>query len=120
MKSGVISSAAICAGLAIGLAISTTAVAASLAGQVGDKRRAMVLPIGARGHCVKIYKEYIAAPGHSAYASTRIGAEVLFCGSTRNANSKAEAEKSALKNCNGAMKRYKMRSIGPCEIVASK
>jgi len=100
--------------------ISTSAFAESLAGKVGEKRRAMALPPGARGHCVQVYKNYIAAPGHSAYASTRIGAEVIFCGSSLNFESKGSAETDALKNCNGAKKKYKMRSIGPCEIVASK
>lgn len=105
---------------AILLALTTPAFAESLAGTVGEKRRAMALPPGARGHCVKVYKDYIAATSHSAYASTRIGAEVIFCGSSLNFESKASAEAGALKQCNGAKKKYKMRSVGPCEIVASK
>lgn len=110
---------AICAGL-VAFMLPTYSVAESLAGKAGVKRRAMVLPIGAQGHCVRVYKDYISATSHSAYASTRIGGEVLFCGSALNFASTAEAEKRALKNCNGAKKKYKMRSIGPCEVVASK
>jgi hypothetical protein len=118
MNAGIKLAITLCAVLSS--SISTSAFAESLAGQVGDKRRAMVLPPGARGHCVKVYKDYIAATDHSAYASTRIGAEVIFCGSSLNFESKASAETGALKNCNGARKKYKMRSVGPCEIVASK
>jgi len=94
--------------------------AQSLSGEVGEKKRAMVLPRGAKGHCVKVFKDYVAAPGHSAYASTRIGAEVVFCGSVRNADTTAEAERDAVKRCNEVTKRYKLRSVGPCEVVASK
>jgi len=112
--------AALCAALMVSFAIPATVEAASLAGQVGEKRRGQVLPPRARGHCVKVYKDYVAATGHSAYASTRIGAEVIFCGSSLNFESKASAEAKALKNCNSAKSKYKMRSIGPCEIVASK
>lgn len=118
MKFGGIAGAAACIGILI--AASLPAYADSLAGDAGVKRRAMVLPRMARGHCVKVYKDYVAAPGHSAYASTRIGSEVTFCGSVRNAHTTAEAERDALKQCNAVRKRYKMRSVGPCEIVASK
>ena len=113
--------ASICAGLILSFALST-AVAASLAGQVGEKRRGQVLPGSATGSC-----GYVAASGHSAYASTRYagpyvrnGAEAIYCGADRNSSSKAAAEQRALANCNAAKKKYKMRSTGPCEVVASK
>lgn len=118
--------AAICAGLVLSFAISTVAVAASLAGQIGDKRRSMVLPSYARGECGAAWKAYVAAPGHSAYASTRIGgyfragAEAIFCGVDRNAPSQKAAEQRAIAGCNSLKKKYKVKTVGPCEIVASK
>ena len=118
--------AAICAGLILSFAISTSAAAASLAGQVGDKRRGQVLPAFSRGSCGEAWKAYVAASGHSAYASTRYGgpfattSEAIFCGMDRNASSQKAAEQRALASCNAAKKKYKMRSTGPCEIVASK
>lgn len=72
------------------------------------------------------WKAYVAAPGHSAYASTRYAGpfarqhEAIFCGIDRNAGSQRVAEQRAIANCNQAKKKYKVRSIGPCEIVASK
>jgi hypothetical protein len=118
--------AAICAGLLLSFALST-AVAASLAGEVGEKRRGQVLPGSMTGSCGAAWKAYVAAAGHSAYASTRYaglyvrnGAEAIYCGADRNSPSKAVAEQRALANCNAAKKKYKMRSTGPCEIVASK
>jgi hypothetical protein len=118
--------ASICASLILSFALST-AVAASLAGQVGEKRRGQVLPGSATGSCGETWKAYVAASGHSAYASTRYagpyvrnGAEAIYCGADRNSSSKAAAEQRALANCNAAKKKYKMRSTGPCEVVASK
>jgi hypothetical protein len=117
---------AICAGLILSFAFSTSAGAASLAGQVGEKRRSQVLPVYSKGTCGAAWKAYVAASGHSAYASTRIGgfmsanAEAFFCGIDRNASSQKAAEQRALASCNAAKKKYKLRSVGPCEIVASK
>ena len=125
MKSGSGVTAAICAGLVLSFT-TTSVIAASLAGQVGDKRRGQVLPAFSRGSCGEAWKSYVAAPGHSAYASTRIGgfysagAEAIFCGMNSNASSQKAAEQRALASCNAAKKKYKLRSVGPCEIVASK
>jgi hypothetical protein len=118
---------AICAGVVLSFAMSMPAMAESLAGQVGEKRRGQVLPAAVRGPCGAAWKAYVAAPGHSAYASTRYagpyvrnGIEAIYCGEHRNSSSKAAAEQRAIANCNAAKKKYKMRSTGQCEIVASK
>ena len=118
---------AICAGFLLSFAISATADAASLAGQVGDKRRGQVLPGSVTGSCGQAWKTYVAASGHSAYASTRYagpyvrnGNEAIYCGFDRNASSQKAAEQRAVASCEAARKKYKMRSIGPCEVVASK
>jgi hypothetical protein len=117
----------ICAGLLLSFSLSTFASAASLAGQVGDKRRGQVLPGSATGSCGAAWKTYVAASGHSAYASTRYagpfvrnGNEAIYCGIDRNASSQKAAEQRAVANCEAARKKYKMRSMGPCEVVASK
>jgi hypothetical protein len=118
--------AAICAAVVLSFVLSATAEAASLAGQVGEKKRGQVLPAYTEGGCSAAWKAYVAASGHSAYASTRIGgfmsanAEAFFCGIDRNASSQKAAEQRALASCNAAKKKYKLRSVGPCEIVASK
>jgi hypothetical protein len=127
MNFGSTFTAAICAGLVLSFVVSTAAVAASLAGQVGDKRRGQILPGSTTGSCGAAWKAYVAASGHSAYASTRFagpyvrnGMEAIYCGLDRNASSQKSAEQRAIANCNAAKKKYKMRSTGPCEIVASK
>jgi hypothetical protein len=119
--------AAVCAALMLSFALPASVEAASLAGQVGEKRRGQVLPGSARGSCGKAWKDYVAASGHSAYASTRYaglyvrnGSEAIFCGMYANASSQKAAEQRALANCNAGKKKYKMRSTGPCEVVASK
>jgi hypothetical protein len=126
MKFGVSFTASICAGLILSFALIASAEAASLAGQVGEKRRGQVLPAYTKGSCGAAWKAYVAASGHSAYASTRYAGpfarqhEAIYCGIDRNASSQKAAEQRALASCNGAKKKYKMRSVGPCEIVASK
>jgi hypothetical protein len=118
--------AALSAGLVLSLAFSTTVEAASLAGQIGEKKRGQVLPAYTEGSCGAAWKAYVAAAGHSAYASTRYAGpfarqhEAIFCGIDRNASSQKTAEQRAITNCNAAKKKYKLRSIGPCEVVASK
>lgn len=119
--------AAVCAALVLSFAVPASVEAASLAGQVGEKRRGQILPGSATGSCGAAWKAYVAASGHSAYASTRYvgpyvrnGSEAIYCGIDRNASSKGAAEQRAIANCNAAKKKYKMRSTGPCEIVASK
>jgi hypothetical protein len=119
--------ATVCAGLLVSFAFSTSATAASLAGQVGEKRRGQVLPGSTTGSCGQAWKTYVAASGHSAYASTRYagpyvrnGNEAIYCGVDRNAPSQKAAEQRAIASCEAARKKYKMRSVGPCEVVASK
>jgi hypothetical protein len=118
--------AAVSAGLFLSFAFSSSVEAASLAGQIGEKKRGQVLPAYTEGSCGEAWKAYVAAPGHSAYASTRYAGpfarqhEAIFCGIDRNAPSQNAAEQRAITNCNAAKKKYKLRSIGPCEVVASK
>lgn len=92
----------------------------SLAGQAGDKR----YPANfgwTTGPCQQVYKDYIAAAGHSAYAQTHRGnTEAFYCGDSRNAPSQAAAEKEALEGCNSVGKKYKMKTTGRCAIYASK
>lgn len=119
---------AACAGLVLSFAValSAPAEAKSLAGQVGEKRRGQVLPANTTGGCGSAWQAYVGASGHSAYASTRyVGTfaryhEAIYCGLDRNASSKKAAEQRAVANCDAAKKKYKLRSIGPCEVVASK
>ncbi len=120
--------AAVCAGLVLSFAValSAPAEAKSLAGQVGEKRRGQVLPANTKGGCGPAWQAYVAASGHSAYASTRnLGPyarhhEAIYCGIDRNASSQKVAEQRAVASCDAAKKKYKLRSIGPCEVVASK
>ena len=53
----------------------------SLAGKVGDQRYAAQFG-DTTGGCKDAYKQYVAAPGHSAYAQTHVSydAEAFFCG----------------------------------------
>jgi hypothetical protein len=96
--------------------------AESLAGKVGTKRYAVQFPPGMQGPCQKLYKDYIAASGHSAYAQTPLSytAEAFFCGRAFNAPSQKEAEKRALADCNSVGTKYKLKVAGGCEIYVSK
>ena len=107
--------AALCAAVMASLAIPATVEAASLAGQVGDKRRGQVLPAYTRGSCGAAWSRPATRP-----ISVARQHEAIFCGIDRNASSQKAAEQRAIARCNGAKSKYKMRSIGPCEIVASK
>lgn len=95
--------------------------AQSLAGQEGDKRYPVQFG-NVRGNCPQIYKAYVAARGHSAYAQTPKvrGVAGFFCGYSVNARSQAEAERRALISCRDTGKRYKYRTISNCQIYASK
>lgn len=97
-------------------------MAESLAGKVGDKRYPVNIPWGSVGSCQKAYDEYIAAPGHSAYATTVMDrtAEYFICGAWLNAPSKKKAEDLALKSCKKSVARYKVQIAGACSIAASK
>lgn len=109
--------------LAATLLVAGPALAAeSLAGKIGTKRYAVQFPSGMKGPCQKLYKDYIAASGHSAYAQTPLSymAQAMFCGRAYNAPSQKEAEKRALADCNSVGTKYKLRVAGGCEIYVSK
>ena len=104
------------------LVASDSATAESLAGKVGDKRYPVNIPWGSIGGCQKAYDAYIAAAGHSAYASTVMDrtAEYFICGVTLNAPSQKKAEALALKSCQKSVSKHKVQLAGACSIAASK
>lgn len=103
------------------LATANAAQAESLAGKVGNKRFPIAV-MGSEGGCPKAYKDYVAASGHSAYASTVIArmTEFYVCGTRLNAPSQKIAEQQALRNCEAGLKKYKFETTGRCEVAASK
>ncbi|WP_421913801.1 hypothetical protein [Mesorhizobium sp.] len=109
-----------------GLVVATTpgiGMAASLAGQEGDKRFPPALTRDAKSPCNKAYKAYVAAGGHSAYATTpysRVVSLYIICGSSLNAPSQKEAEGAAMKSCLATRAHYKVTTGGTCEIASSK
>ncbi len=93
---------------------------ASLAGKKGKVRRR--LPNG-QGACPDAVREYVAASGHSAYASTPSndwGAEGYICSVAVNRKSTKEAEALALRGCQNGTKKWKYAYGGKCTIHASK
>ncbi|MDQ6436935.1 hypothetical protein RB623_23030 [Mesorhizobium sp. LHD-90] len=104
------------------LAAGPALAAESLAGKVGNKRSSVYFPQGMEGGCEKAYKAYVAAAGHSAYASTMNGPGIynFVCGARVNVGSQAAAEKAAVSDCEAGRKKYKVKFIGGCKIVASK
>ena len=104
------------------LVASGPAMAESLAGKVGDKRYPVNIPWGSVGSCQKAYDDYIAAPGHSAYATTVMDrtVEYFICGAWLNAPSQKRAEALALKSCQKSVSKYKVQIAGACSIAASK
>jgi hypothetical protein len=90
-----------------------------LSGDAGHVRRQMM---PGDGGCGKMYKRYVAAGGHSAFAATASGWAIEFsiCGMALNAGSKAQAEKRAMETCDRGRKKYKVETIGRCEVYASK
>ncbi|WP_245420332.1 MULTISPECIES: hypothetical protein [unclassified Mesorhizobium] len=114
--------AAMLAGLLI-VASSGAAMAGSLAGSEGDKRFPPFLPRNPKDPCTKAYKAYVAAGGHSAYATTpyaRIMSSYIICGGHLNAPSQKVAEDLAMKSCLATRAHYKVVTGGACEIAASK
>lgn len=106
-----------------GLLLATAPGAAeSLAGKVGDKRSIVFFSPGEEGNCKQAYQAYVAAAGHSAYASTIKGRSVQYsiCGVHLNAPSQEKAEQVALRNCEGGLRKYKLRTLGRCSIMVSK
>jgi hypothetical protein len=94
----------------------------SLAGSKGHVRYAVFFPLASTGGCSGGYKDYIAASGHSAYASTPSTpmTEFTLCGISINAKSQQAAEDSALRGCQNGLKKYKFETSGACSIAASK
>lgn len=101
-------------------ALCGEASAQSLAGQVGDKRYPVRFP-NSKDQCAVAYRKYVAHGGHAAYAQNSIsfGAEAFFC-SIAAGRTKEAAEKTAIANCSALGKRYKMRTMGRCQVYASK
>lgn len=110
------------AGLLI-VAVSGIGIAGSLAGSVGDKRFSPVLPSSLKDPCNKAYKAYVAASGHSAYATTgfiRVMDGYVLCGAKYNAPSQQAAEDLAMKSCQSGLAHYKVAAGSQCQIAASK
>ncbi|WP_318011150.1 hypothetical protein [Mesorhizobium sp. ES1-1] len=100
-----------------------TGQAESLAGSKGDMRFSPVLGSGVKDPCSKAYKAYVAASGHSAYATTgfvRVRDGYILCGANYNAPSQKAAEDLAMKSCQSARSHYKVAAGGQCQIAASK
>ena len=97
-------------------------MAGSLAGSKGDTRYPVYFPAGTKGDCGKGYNAYVAAGGHSAYASTPIArmTEFFICGVHLNAKTQKAAEDLALRSCQGGLKKYKFQTSGACSVAASK
>lgn len=100
------------------------AEAGSLAGSVGDKRFPPSLSLDPKQPCTKAYSAYVAASGHSAYATTfysRVVDLYIICGSKLNAPSQKAAEDVAMQNCLAGLKKWKVKTAsGGCAIAASK
>ena len=112
--------ASILAGLLI-FATAGASQAGSLAGSKGDVR---FPPTLGSGECNVAYKSYVAANGHSAYATTfysRVVDLYIICGTKLNAPSQKAAEEIALRNCQAGLTRWKLKTAsGGCAISASK
>ena len=98
-------------------------VGASLAGNKGDIRFHPTLSGNPKSDCTKAYNAYVAASGHSAYATTpymRVTSIYIICGAHLNAQSQKAAEDLAMKSCKATRAHYKVTTGGACEIAASK
>jgi hypothetical protein len=125
MKSTIIKWAATSV-LAASLISATPGISAaeSLAGKIGDSRFVVNFPPGSTGGCQKAYRNYVAASGHSAYATTfysRVDNLYVICGTKVNAPTQKAAEDSALRSCQAGIKKWKLNiASGGCGIAASK
>ena len=103
---------------------SGVAIAGSLAGSVGDKRFPPPLAMNPKDQCRIAYNAYVAAGGHSAYATTfytRVRDLYVVCGKALNAPSQKAAEDVAMRNCQGGLKKWRLNTAsGGCAIAASK
>ncbi|MER9894006.1 hypothetical protein NKJ40_18335 [Mesorhizobium sp. M0119] len=105
------------------LATHGVGAAESLAGSKGETRFYPYLPQNPKDQCTMAYKAYVAAGGHSAYATTpysRVRSLYIICGSRLNAPSQQAAEELALKSCQATRNSYRVTTGGGCEIAASK
>lgn len=98
--------------------------AGSLAGSKGDTRFWPPLSLNPKEPCTKSYNAYVAASGHSAYATTfysRVDDLYIICGARLNAPSQKAAEELALRSCQVGLKKWKVQiASGGCKIAASK
>ncbi|WP_363282074.1 hypothetical protein [Mesorhizobium sp.] len=82
------------------------------------------MPGNPKDECTSAFKAYVAASGHSAYATTfesRVSDLYIICGSKLNAPSQKAAEESALRICQAGLTRWKVKTAaGGCGIAASK
>ncbi|MEZ5813088.1 MAG: hypothetical protein R3D45_16900 [Rhizobiaceae bacterium] len=106
-------------GAAIFLVASLSAgLAGGLSGNRGTLRAMGQYPAGG---CSKLFDRYVAASGHSAYATTVVSQySAAVCGIALNKRSKADAEKAALKACQQGDKKWKVEQLGGCYLGASK
>ncbi|RWM83951.1 MAG: hypothetical protein EOR81_02285 [Mesorhizobium sp.] len=105
------------------LAAPDLGAAESLAGSKGDIRFYPSLSGNPKDDCTKAYNAYVAASGHSAYATTpymRVTSLYIICDAHLNAPSQKAAEEAALKSCKATRSYYKVTTGGGCEIAASK
>ncbi len=94
--------------------------ATSLSGKWGKVRHRLPR---SQIECGKAVDEYIAASGHSAYASTPMwgfGATGFICSYALNRRTTAEAETLALRGCENGTKKWKHLTKNKCTIHASK
>jgi hypothetical protein len=98
------------------------AQAGSLAGSEGEVKRRHIFDNLEYGPCKNGYRQYVAASGHSAYASSPsgFGNEAYVCSWRVNLATKAKAEAAAMADCQAGLRKYKGDVFGPCGIVASK
>ncbi|MCZ8543211.1 hypothetical protein OOJ09_03395 [Mesorhizobium qingshengii] len=104
-------------------AVPSAGMAGTLTGSEGDKRFPPALSGDPKSPCTKAYKAYVAASGHSAYATTpysRVVSLYILCGAHLNAPSQKVAEELAMKSCLATRAHYKVTNGGACEIAASK
>ena len=94
-----------------------------LAGSEGDVKRKLMFLADWQGGCGAMYKRYVAASGHSAFAATTVdyfSGSGFVCGAGYNAGSQGKAEAVAMAQCKEARQRYKVEQIGSCVVYASK
>lgn len=100
------------------------AKSSGLAGSEGHIKRKIMFTADTTGGCKGLYKRYVAAAGHSAYAATIVDyfhGGGYICAAGLNAPTQAEAERRAIAECDKSRKQYKtMEPTGRCEISASK